>query len=487
MSAQRRNLVAIVVGVLLPPFLLPPVATATTIMGGNVINQIWTAAGSPYIVQGDITIPSGAFLTIQAGTIVQLASTDGQLAGLDISRVEITVDGTLNVNGSAAAPVVFEAQAGTAPSTWYGIVLQGTAATIQFASIQQAVSGVLVLAGSPTIDAVAVTHNDTGISVANSATPSITNALLSSNATGIAVANLAAPTIVNCTIDGNTRGLLSNRLASGTPPGPIAISNTVITDNGTAVEGNVCTCPGPCSKSTCCSQDSVATSYSDIWQNGSDNNCGITIVPGTGSISADPKYVSPPDDLHLQVSSACIDSGGPTGAPDHDLDGTPRPLDGDGINSAEFDMGAYEYSGPPPTTSTTATSTTTTTTATAASTTTTATEASTTTTTTLASQNPPFGGDDTGLLPPAGSALLKCENGIAKAISKLMAAFTKCHIARASGKTTDNTGEDACKQAAITKFVTTKTIGCGACANLTAIATSIGAVVDSNNGLAYCE
>jgi parallel beta-helix repeat protein len=363
MSAQRKNLAPIVVGALLLPFLLPPVATATTIVGGNLINQTWTTAGSPYIVQGDVTVPLGAFLTIQAGTVVEFTSTDGQVAGLDPARVELTVKGTLNVNGSAASPVVFKAQTGTAPSTWYGIVLQPTAATIQFATIQHAVAGILVQSGSPTIDAVAVSDNDTGISVVNSATPSITNALLSSNTTGIAVANVAAPTIVNSTIQGNTRGLLSNRLASGTPPSPLAISNSVITDNGTAMEGYVCTCPGPCT-TTCCNQDSVATSYTDIWQNGSDNNCGITIASGTGSISADPKYVSPPTDLHLQVSSPCIDTAGSTGAPNHDLDGTTRPLDGDGMNAAEFDMGAYEYSGPPPTTSSTMTTTTTTTTTT---------------------------------------------------------------------------------------------------------------------------
>src|SRR6185369_9755424 len=43
-------------------------AHANTIeTGGNVINETWTPAGSPYIVQGDITVPSGAFLTIEAG------------------------------------------------------------------------------------------------------------------------------------------------------------------------------------------------------------------------------------------------------------------------------------------------------------------------------------------------------------------------------------------------------------------------------------
>jgi alpha-acetolactate decarboxylase len=108
-----------------------------------------------------------------------------------------------------------------------------------------------------------------------------------------------------------------------------------------------------------------------------------------------------------------------------------------------------------------------------------------TTTTTI--PNPPFGGDDTGFLPPAKSPLLKCENGVTKAIGALAGALGKCHVARASGKTTDDAGEDGCEQAALTKFTTkTKTVGCGACTDPAAIAAAVEGVVDSNNGQAYC-
>jgi hypothetical protein len=64
-------------------------AADTIVAGGNVINQTWTPAGSPYIVQGDVTVPVGAFLTVDAGTTIQFASTDGQAAGLDTNRVEL--------------------------------------------------------------------------------------------------------------------------------------------------------------------------------------------------------------------------------------------------------------------------------------------------------------------------------------------------------------------------------------------------------------
>src|SRR5262249_17468994 len=85
----------------------PSARADTTISGGNLINQTWTTGGSPYIVQGDVTVPSGSTLTIQPGVIVQFASSDGMSSGLDASRVELTISGTLNAVGTAAAPITF--------------------------------------------------------------------------------------------------------------------------------------------------------------------------------------------------------------------------------------------------------------------------------------------------------------------------------------------------------------------------------------------
>jgi MYXO-CTERM domain-containing protein len=39
----------------------------------------------------------------------------------------------------------------------------------------------------------------------------------------------------------------------------------------------------------------------------------------------------------------CVDSGTSVGAPATDILGVARPINGDGLNAAEFDMGAYEY------------------------------------------------------------------------------------------------------------------------------------------------
>jgi hypothetical protein len=52
------------------------------------------------------------------------------------------------------------------------------------------------------------------------------------------------------------------------------------------------------------------------------------------------------DDYHLMAGSPCIDVGTndpPEGLPVTDIDGNPRPLDGNGDDTPTADMGAYEY------------------------------------------------------------------------------------------------------------------------------------------------
>lgn len=88
----------------------------------------------------------------------------------------------------------------------------------------------------------------------------------------------------------------------------------------------------------------VSYSYiqdSDIW--------------GAGNISGDPKFVNPSSgNLRLGSDSDCIDMGenlvdvdpfntGHQSLPATDLDGRPRIQDGDGVDGATIDMGAYEF------------------------------------------------------------------------------------------------------------------------------------------------
>jgi hypothetical protein len=106
----------------------------------------------------------------------------------------------------------------------------------------------------------------------------------------------------------------------------------------------------------------------------------------------------------------------------------------------------------------------------------------------------PFGGDDTGFIPPPSAA--KCEATAAKAAGKLVACIMKCHASRASGKLADDTAEDSCEKTLVgkscfAKFAASiaKLTGCPSCINGTTMAGLAGfaeSILDASNSMVYC-
>ena len=82
------------------------VQDGTTLTGGDV-SGTWTLTGSPYRVEGDITVPAGASLTIEPGVTVDF-----------IYGYKLTVNGTLQANGTESDPILFTSAAVTG---WVGI------------------------------------------------------------------------------------------------------------------------------------------------------------------------------------------------------------------------------------------------------------------------------------------------------------------------------------------------------------------------------
>ena len=97
----------VLIGVLVTLSSPAPVAASTGVSGGDV-SGTWTVSGSPYLIQGDITVPADQTLTIEAGVVVNFES-----------AYDFTVNGTLLAEGTASAPILFGGGHDTAG--WGGI------------------------------------------------------------------------------------------------------------------------------------------------------------------------------------------------------------------------------------------------------------------------------------------------------------------------------------------------------------------------------
>ncbi|MEA3249538.1 MAG: hypothetical protein U9Q03_04230, partial [Patescibacteria group bacterium] len=107
---------------------MTPVHAATPVSGTIPDGTVWTSAGSPYTVEADAAVPAGATLSVEAGTRVEFAA-----------DTSLTIDGSLNVNGTGAASAVFTSLSAT-PGSWSGIVFSASSpgGTITHADVSYA-------------------------------------------------------------------------------------------------------------------------------------------------------------------------------------------------------------------------------------------------------------------------------------------------------------------------------------------------------------
>ncbi|MGQ9570901.1 MAG: choice-of-anchor Q domain-containing protein [Thermodesulfovibrionales bacterium] len=93
----------------------------------------------------------------------------------------------------------------------------------------------------------------------------------------------------------------------------------------------------------------VNSSYNDIKGIYNDPSYPGTYSNLGGNINLNPLFLEPSSgDYHLTSNSPCIDKGTDDGAPLTDIDGDPRPLDGNGDTIEITDIGADEFRWNPP-------------------------------------------------------------------------------------------------------------------------------------------
>ena len=109
--------------------------------------------------------------------------------------------------------------------------------------------------------------------------------------------------------------------------GEVIAANNALVQHGAGISSTLPTAP--------------LLEHNDLWQNGIDYD-GVT--PGASDLHVAPAFIDPENgNLHLSPASALIDAGSNIDIPLEDLDGKPRPVDGNGDGDAIADIGAYEY------------------------------------------------------------------------------------------------------------------------------------------------
>jgi cysteine-rich repeat protein len=317
-------------------------------------NTNLTVAGGPYTAAGDLTVAPNVTLTMEPGTTLSFtASSDVMLSGSNTSRSELIVAGTLDATGTKANPITIGSTS-TSPGSWYGIDLDtgakntvldnvivryatygliyrstGTGNVLKRLSLESSSTyGAWLRQGSPTLDAVFVISTGSyGVYISDAASPTLTNCVIRNSSSGGMFITHNTPgrsvTVTNCTINANGSYGIYSGAGSGNGA-TVVVTNAIITNQSYGVYKS--------------DAASWTVSYSDVWNNTSSNY--INVSAGTGTISSNPQYVSALD-LHLQGTSVAIDAG--TNGPSSDIDGAARPLDGNGVGGAQWDMGAYEY------------------------------------------------------------------------------------------------------------------------------------------------
>lgn len=135
----------------------------------------------------------------------------------------------------------------------------------------------------------------------------------------------SSPRLLHTTIARNNGG--SGIYVGGSGAAPV-LTNTILVSHSVGISVTT---------------GNTVTLNATLWHGNTANWNGTGTINHSNDHTGDPAFVAPDaGDYHISSSSAAVDAGVGTGVTD-DIDGHPRPFDGDDDGADEFDIGADEY------------------------------------------------------------------------------------------------------------------------------------------------